>query len=116
MSETALRQIITKINSDESFRQSLQSHPETALKGSDLNAAEAIALLSNDEDGLCRLVSSDVTGYSNNSRYGTTIVLQSTAACTINATTVVIQYSHTQAATCLNGTHANGAVCGGIPC
>jgi len=62
MSDTTLRNLIDRINSDESFRAALMSDPDNALQGYQLTPAEVVALGTNDEDALRRLAG-DVTGF-----------------------------------------------------
>ena len=65
MSQEGLTKLIKRINSDESFKKQLLANPVEALKNNgDVSAAERVALLTNDEDALRRLCSSeDTSGY-----------------------------------------------------
>ena len=64
MSQEGLSKLIKRINSDESFKKQLLENPVEALKNVDVSAAERMALLTNDEDALRRLCSSEETsGY-----------------------------------------------------
>jgi hypothetical protein len=65
MSNQALRELLDRINSDPAIREALQTGDARALlEDYDLSPAEAVALLSNDEDALRRLAGArEVSGY-----------------------------------------------------
>jgi hypothetical protein len=63
MSEEQLRQLVERLNSDESFRERLNNDPQGAIEEFDLSPAEHAALVSQDEDALRRLLGEDVSGF-----------------------------------------------------
>jgi hypothetical protein len=101
MSDTSLRSLIERINTDESFRDSLMSDPEGALQQFDLTPAEMVAFATNDEEALRRLSSSDVNGYGNGG-LGTG-PLNTIVYSTIQYNTTVIFQARSYAIQC--GTH-----------
>lgn len=64
MSEEALRSLLNRINSDESFREQVAADPGAALiDQAELSQVEKYALVLNDEDGLRHLLGEDTSGF-----------------------------------------------------
>lgn len=63
MSEESLREVLEKIEADEGLRQRLSEDPASALSEFDLSPSEMVAMATNDEDGLRRLVGADTSGF-----------------------------------------------------
>jgi hypothetical protein len=64
MSEEALRALLDRINTDESFREQVAADPGAALiDQAELSQVEKYALVLNDEDGLRHLLGEDTSGF-----------------------------------------------------
>jgi hypothetical protein len=58
-----LRRFLDRLNSDESFKESVRKDPASVLAQFELSASEQAALGTGDEDALRRLSGMDVAGY-----------------------------------------------------
>jgi hypothetical protein len=63
MSESTLRRVLERLNTDAEFREQLQRDPGSVLGELELSPAELSALGSQDEDALRRLAGAEVTAF-----------------------------------------------------
>jgi hypothetical protein len=85
MSEETLQRFLERVNTDEEFRDKLKENWEDVIGELDLlSPAELIAVSTQDEDALRRLVNADVTAYNLNF-YTTNVIC--TLACPITLDT-----------------------------
>jgi hypothetical protein len=63
MSEATLQTFLERLNTDASFRESVQANPEGAFAEFGLSPAEQAAFSLGDEDALRRLAGTDVSGH-----------------------------------------------------
>jgi len=84
MSEETLRRLLERLNTDEAFREKMREEWADAIGDLGLSRAELVALSTDDEDALRRLVGAEVTAYSQNF-FGTQLIC--TFACPITLDT-----------------------------
>jgi hypothetical protein len=63
MSDETLKQFLERLSSDEAFKERMTNNSEAVEEEADLSEAELVALGTQDEDALRRLVGAEVTGH-----------------------------------------------------
>jgi hypothetical protein len=85
VSEEALRRVLERIDEDEAFRTRMKDDWEDAIDELDLSPAELVALSTQDEDALRRLVGADVGGFALAGGPGAGNLLGTAALCTFTS-------------------------------
>jgi len=93
MSEESLRAVLDKIEADEGLRERLSTDPAAAVSELDLSPSEMVAILTNDEDGLRRLVGAETGAfaYGGAAMGGTMggVAVASARGCSLHLTDVI---------------------------